>query len=180
MRFGAGLPAKSEIRKDSVFPSLEDSPAWTIFGRHHHHRWLKNWRGWLPLSRPSCKKRMSGWSIPTNQGQALERCTVLDGEKGLLRFTTKHSLEFMSLRALLRSKGSFAKVGIEIVAGKAVRPFGEKTHGCPIPYNNADYATKEATQSSSRPSLDSTGEEGRHRWKDDGYIGTRRTPTYRE
>ena len=70
---------------------------------------------------------MSGWSIPTNQGKALERCTVLDGEKGLLRFTTKRSLEFISLRALLRSKGSFAKVGLEIVAGKAVRPFGEKT-----------------------------------------------------
>ena len=29
--YGAGLPAKSEIRKDAVFPSLEDSPAWTIY-----------------------------------------------------------------------------------------------------------------------------------------------------
>ena len=31
LRYGAGLLAKAEIRKDAVFPSLDEAPAWTIY-----------------------------------------------------------------------------------------------------------------------------------------------------
>ena len=45
---------------------------------------------------------------------------LLDGEKGLLRVTTKRSLDLMSLGAWLRQKGSFATTALQVYAGKAV------------------------------------------------------------
>ena len=46
MKMGAGLLEKAEIRKDAIFPALEDTPAWLgrhpsldhLPGRYNHHR----------------------------------------------------------------------------------------------------------------------------------------------
>lgn len=83
--------------------------------------------GLRPFEQEQLRKAYEWWGIPTNRDKAIERArqaerlgAVLDGEKGLLRVTTKRSLELMSLGAWLRMKGKIAKVGLQIYAGKAV------------------------------------------------------------
>ena len=131
--FGAGLPAKSEIRKDAVFPSLEDSPAWTIYlddttiiekvGK----KVAEKLQGSPPFEQAQLRKAYEWWGIPTNGAKAIERSrqaerlgAVLDGKNGLLRVSTKRSLDLMSLGAWLRGQKRIKRVGLQIYAGKAV------------------------------------------------------------
>ena len=98
LNFGAGLPAKSEIRKDAVFPSLEDSPAWTVYlddttliekvGRAV----AEKLEGLPPFEQAQLRTAYEWWGIPTNAAKAIERSrraerlgAVLDGKNGVLR-----------------------------------------------------------------------------------------------
>lgn len=133
LKFGAGLLAKAEIRKDAVFPSLDESPAWTIYLddttiiEKVAKEVARSLEGKPPEEQSRLRKVYEWWGIPTNEGKALERCrqaerlgAVIDGEKGLLRVSTKRSLELMSLGAWMRSQVSMPRTGLQIYAGKAV------------------------------------------------------------
>ena len=112
LRFGAGLLEKAEIRKDAVFPSLDEAPAWTIYlddttiiekvGRAV----ARQLEGQPPAEQVRLRRAYEWRGIPTNAGKALERTrqaerlgALIDGERGLLRVTTKRSLDLMSLGA---------------------------------------------------------------------------------
>eukprot|EP00435_Cladocopium_sp_Y103_P030320 s1304_g7.t1 len=133
LRMGAGLLAKAEIRKDAVFPSLEECPAWTIYLDdttiiEKVAKGVSDQLMGLPAEEQQRLRRVyEWWGIPTNAGKALERVkcaerlgALLDGERGLLRVTTKRSLDLLSLGAWLRSQGRFATKALQIYAGKAV------------------------------------------------------------
>lgn len=133
LRFGAALREKAEIRKDAVFPSLEESPAWAIYLDDTTilekvcQEVAKSLEGLPPEEQLRLRRAYEWWGIPTNAGKALERSrcaerlgALLDGEKGLLLVTTKRSLDLMSLGAWLRQKGSFATKALQVYAGKAV------------------------------------------------------------
>ena len=133
LRFGAALHEKAEIRKDAVFPSLEESPAWAIYLddttilEKVSKEVARSLEGLPPDEQLRLRRAYEWWGIPTNAGKALERSrcaeslgALLDGEKGLLRVTTKRSLDLMSLGAWLRQKGSFATTALQVYAGKAV------------------------------------------------------------
>ena len=133
MKMGAGLLEKAEIRKDAVFPALEDTPAWTIYldDTTIIEKVAKGVSAALegkPAEEQSrLRKVYEWWGIPTNASKALERVrtaerlgALIDGEKGVLRVTTKRCLDLMSLGAWLRKQGSFPTTVLQIYAGKAV------------------------------------------------------------
>lgn len=133
MKMGAGLLEKAEIRKDAIFPALEDTPAWTIYldDTTIIEKVAKGVSAALegkPAEEQSkLRKVYEWWGIPTNASKALERvrtaerlCALIDGEKGLLRVTTKRCLDLMSLGAWLRRQGSFPTTALQIYASKAV------------------------------------------------------------
>jgi len=133
LRYGAGLLAKAEIRKDAVFPSLDEAPAWTIYLddttilEKVAREVARTLEGKAPEEQTRLRKAYEWWGIPTNEGKALERCrqaerlgAVIDGERGLLRVSTKRSLDLMSLGAWLRTQPALPRTGLQIYAGKAV------------------------------------------------------------
>eukprot|EP00435_Cladocopium_sp_Y103_P054777 s1675_g18.t1 len=133
LKFGAGLVGKAEIRKDAVFPSLEESPAWTVylddttFLEKIASGMAEQLQGMPPLEQTRMRRVYEWWGIPTNTGKALERArqaerlgAVIDGEKGLLRVSTKRTLDLMSLGAWLRGQANMPRTGLQIYAGKAV------------------------------------------------------------
>ena len=130
---GAGLLAKAEIRKDAEFPSLETSPAWTIYLDDTSiiekvaKAVSKELRGKPAPEQEKLRRVYEWWGIPTNASKALERVgcaerlgAVIDGDHGLLRVSTKRSLELMGLGSWLRGQGSFSTTALQIYAGKAV------------------------------------------------------------
>eukprot|EP00438_Fugacium_kawagutii_P023225 Skav215519 [mRNA] locus=scaffold2213:6821:7951:- [translate_table: standard] len=130
---GAGLLEKSEIRKDAEFPDIEDGPLWQIYLddatilEKIDKSVAAAMEGKPPEEQTRLRRAYAWWGIPTNVGKALERCrkaerlgSVIDGEKGVIRGSTKRGLELMSLGAHLREEGAFNKKGLQIYAGKAV------------------------------------------------------------
>eukprot|EP00438_Fugacium_kawagutii_P004694 Skav217774 [mRNA] locus=scaffold1782:124:5579:+ [translate_table: standard] len=130
---GAGLMEKAEVRKDAVFPDIEEGPLWQIYldDTTIIERIEKSVSEYLVGKPPEEQLRLrqayAWWGIPTNGAKALERVrkaerlgACIDGERGLLRGSTKRGLELMSLGAHLREEGAFAKKGLQIYAGKAV------------------------------------------------------------
>ena len=133
MRMGAGLLGKAEIRKDALFPSLEDVPAWTIYLddttviEKVSKSIAQELQGKPAEEQEKLRRVYEWWGIPTNTSKALERVrtaerlgAVLDGEKGLLRAATKRALDLMGLGAWLRGQGTFSTTALQIYAGKAV------------------------------------------------------------
>eukprot|EP00438_Fugacium_kawagutii_P016319 Skav222801 [mRNA] locus=scaffold1419:399983:408357:+ [translate_table: standard] len=129
---GAGLMEKSEVRKDAEFPDIEEGPIWQVYldDTTILERIEKSVSEYLVGKPPEEQQRLrraySWWGIPTNAAKALERVrkaerlgACIDGEKGLLRGSTKRGLELMSLGAHLREEGAFSKKGLQIYAGKA-------------------------------------------------------------
>ena len=133
MRMGAGLLGKAEIRKDALFPSLEDVPAWTIYLddttviEKVSKSIAQELQGKPAEEQEKLRRVYEWWGIPTNTSKALERVrtaerlgAVLDGENGLLRASTKRALDLMGLGAWLRGQGTFSTTALQIYAGKAV------------------------------------------------------------
>ena len=52
--------------------------------------------------------------------EAKRQGVLIDGERGLLRVTTKQCLDLMGLGSWLRKQGSFPATALQIYAGKAV------------------------------------------------------------
>lgn len=116
---GAGLSRWAEITKDSVFPDLEESPVWTIYLDDTTiietvaKKVMEEISGKPPEEQESLRRAYEWWGIPTNAGKALERVSkterlgaVLDGDKGVLRASTKRMMDLISLGTWLRSRGS--------------------------------------------------------------------------
>ena len=133
MRMGAGLLGRAEIRKDAVFPSLEDVPAWTIYLddttiiEKVSKTIAQELQGKPAEEQEKLRRVYEWWGIPTNASKALERVrtaerlgAILDGENGLLRVSTKRALDLMGLGAWLRGQGIFPTTALQIYAGKAV------------------------------------------------------------
>ena len=130
---GAGLEQLAEIRRDSVFPDLEETPLWTIYLddttiiESVATTVQKSLEGKPAAEQEKLRRAYQWWGIPTNASKALERCkkterpgAILDGEKGVLRTSNKRALDLISLGSWLRSKGNVDKKALQIYAGKAV------------------------------------------------------------
>eukprot|EP00438_Fugacium_kawagutii_P035066 Skav236673 [mRNA] locus=scaffold338:400738:405778:- [translate_table: standard] len=130
---GAGLLEKAEVRRDAVFPDIDEGPIWQVYLddttiiEKIDRSVTAALEGKPPEVQQRLRKAYAWWGIPTNAAKALERVrkaerlgAVLDGERGVLRGSTKRGLELMSLGAHLRAEGAFNKKGLQIYAGKAV------------------------------------------------------------
>ena len=130
---GAGLRPLAEIRRDAVFPDLEEVPGWTIYLddttiiEKVSVAVAKGMEGRPAAEQEQLRKAYQWWGIPTNKGKALERVqtaerlgALLDGENGVLRTTTKRGLDLFSLGSWLRSEPQVSKKALQIYAGKAV------------------------------------------------------------
>ena len=130
---GAGLEQWAEIRRDSLFPDLEESPLWTIYLddttiiESVATTVQKTLEGKPAEEQERLRKAYQWWGIPTNASKALARCkkterlgAVLDGGRGVLRTSTKRALDLVSLGSWLRNQVEVKKKALQIYAGKAV------------------------------------------------------------
>ena len=133
LRGGAGLDPLAEIRRDAVFPDLEEVPGWTIYLddttiiEKVATAAAKGLEGRAPQEQEQLRKAYQWWGIPTNKSKALERVqtaerlgALLDGQQGVLRTTTKRGLDLFSLGSWIRAEPRVAKKALQIYAGKAV------------------------------------------------------------
>eukprot|EP00438_Fugacium_kawagutii_P034020 Skav221004 [mRNA] locus=scaffold1846:71194:78195:+ [translate_table: standard] len=134
LRFGAALMAKAEIRRDSVFPDLqEDCPAWAIylddttFLETVADGVAEELKGQPAEMQEKMRQVYGWWGIPVNKAKALERVqkaerlgALLDGKKGVLRASTKRCLDLIGLGSWIRSSPKVARKALQIYAGKAV------------------------------------------------------------
>lgn len=133
MNGGAGLNPFKEIRKDGLFPDLEETPAWTIYLddttiiEKVADAAAQTLEGLVPIEQDRLRRAYEWWGIPTNKGKALERSrsaerlgAVLDGESKTLRRSTRRCLELCSLGCWIRSQDEVSKKALQVYAGKAV------------------------------------------------------------
>ena len=133
MNGGAGLKPLAEIRRDAIFPDLEEVPGWTIYLddttiiEKVASGIAKDLEGRVPEEQAKLRKVYEWWGIPTNGKKALERVrcaerlgAVLDGGRGILRTSTKRGLDLFSLGTWIRSEPTVSTKALQIYAGKAV------------------------------------------------------------
>ena len=133
LRGGAGLASLAEINRLSVFPDLDEGPAWSIYLddttiiEKVSAQVSKELQGKPAEEQEKLRQAYAWWGIPTNEAKALERekkaerlGAVLDGEKGLLRTSTLRSLQVMSLGAWIRGQKTVQRKALQIYAGKLV------------------------------------------------------------
>ena len=130
---GAGLLAKAEMSRNAVFPSLDDQAGWsiylddtTIFEKVEMGR-EKELEGKPPEEQQQLRDAYAWWGIPTNKQKTLERTrrterlgALIDGKQGVLRTTTRRSLDLAGLGAWLKSQKYVPRKGLQVYAGKAV------------------------------------------------------------
>ena len=130
---GAGLSSLAEVTKTSVFPDLDDEPAWAIYLddttvlEKVKASAAKDLEGKEPEIQKSLKQAYQWWGIPINESKSLKGArsaerlgAVLDGEKGILRTSTSRSLQVAGLGAWLRSQPAVPRKALQIHAGKLV------------------------------------------------------------
>ena len=132
---GAELLPGLEIRKDETFPPLEcdGNAAWSLYLDDMtilelmEERTAKSVEGLPAEEQKRLRAAYSHWGIPVSKEKALERVhkaeklgAVLDGEKGLLRCSTKRSMESLSLAAALMRSEFPPKKSMQVYAGKEV------------------------------------------------------------
>ena len=132
---GAGLLPGCEIRKDEVFPVLEcdGDAAWSLYLDDVtilellEEKAAKSVEGLPADEQKRPRAAYSHWGIPVSKEKALERVrsaeklgAVLDGERGLLRCSTKRSMETLSLGASLMRREFPLKKSVQVYAGKEV------------------------------------------------------------
>ena len=133
MNGGAGLDPFKEIRKDGIFPDLEDTPAWTIYLddttiiEKVADSVAQTLEGLVPVEQEQLRRAYEWWGIPTNKSKALERNrsaerlgAMMDGENKTLRGSTRRCLELCSLGCWIRSQDEVPKKALQVYAGKAV------------------------------------------------------------
>ena len=130
---GAGMNPFMEIRKDGIFPELEEVPAWTIYLddttliEKVTRAAARSLEGRVPEEQARMRRAYQWWGIPTNGSKALERCrqaerlgAVIDGTNGTLRASTRRGLELVSLGSWIRSQAQVSTKMLQVYAGKAV------------------------------------------------------------
>ena len=132
---GAGLLPGLEIRKDEVFPALEvdGGAAWSLYLDDMtilellEEKAAKSVEGLPAAEQLRLREAYSHWGIPVSKEKALARAkkaeklgAVLDGEKGLLRCSTKRSMDSLSLSASLMRREYPSKKAVQVYAGKEV------------------------------------------------------------
>ena len=132
---GAELLPRLEIRKDEIFPPLEcdGNAAWSLYLDDMtilellEEKTAKSVEGLPAEEQKRLRAAYSHWGIPVSKDKALERVqkaeklgAVLDGEKGLLRCSTKRSMESLSLAAALMRSEFPPKKSVQVYAGKEV------------------------------------------------------------
>ena len=132
---GAGLLPGCEIRKDEEFPALEcdGDAAWSLYLDDLTilellgEKAAKSVEGLPAVEQKRLRAAYSHWGIPVSKEKALERVrsaeklgAVLDGERGLLRCSTKRSMETLSLGASLMRREFPLKKSVQVYAGKEV------------------------------------------------------------
>ena len=110
---GAGLLPGLEIRRDEIFPEVEcdGGAAWSLY--------LDDMTIIELLEEKAAKSVEGIYSLgdPHQQGQSAAE-GVLDGEKGLLRCSSKRALASLSLAAMLMRQEYPSKKAMQVFAGK--------------------------------------------------------------
>ena len=132
---GAGLLPGLEIRKDAVFPPLDcdGGAAWSLYLDDMtviellEEKTAKSLEGLPPEEQKRLRDAYSHWGIPVSKDKALERVqkaeklgAVIDGEKGLLRCSTKRSVDSLSLTAAIMRYEFPPKKAVQVLAGREV------------------------------------------------------------
>eukprot|EP00435_Cladocopium_sp_Y103_P047714 s1238_g14.t1 len=133
LRGGAGLSRLCEISRAAEFPDLDAGAAWSIYLddttiiQKVAAKAVADLSGKSPDEQLRLKQAFSWWGIPTNAGKAVQRAqeaerlgALLDGRNGVLRTTTRRSLELISLGSWIRQRKEVDRKTLQIYAGKAI------------------------------------------------------------
>ncbi len=133
-KFGAALRAGQEIRRDGIFPDLEEeSLLWSIylddttFLEKVSKMAYEQVKGVPPDEQENLRRAYRHWGIPTNPDKALQRTLTaerlgarIDGEAGTLGVSTNRVLQLMGLGSYLRTQKRVSRRQLQIYCGKAV------------------------------------------------------------
>lgn len=131
---GAGLDGDKEIRRDVIFPEMDESgPLWSIylddttFLEKVSKKASAILLGKPPEQQAQLRAAYAWWGIPTNPKKAMERVTSaerlggrFDGVAGTLGGSVSRKLELIGLGSFLRSQDWVSRKQLQIYAGKAV------------------------------------------------------------
>ena len=130
---GAGLLPGLEIRRDEIFPEVEcdGGAAWSLYLDDMtiiellEEKAARSVEGMPAKEQERLRAAYSHWGIPISKDKALQRAqkaeklgAVLDGEKGLLRCSSKRALDSLSLAAMLMRQEYPSKKAMQVFAGK--------------------------------------------------------------
>ena len=130
---GAGLEPLAEISRTADFPDLEDTSGWNIYLddttviEQVSEAVAAELKGKPSEEEKKLRDAYAWWGIPTNTQKALERTkeaerlgSLIDGKKGVLRTTSKRSLDLMGLGTWIRGLTRVPRKALQVYAGKAV------------------------------------------------------------
>ena len=133
LRGGAGLSRLAEISRTAVFPDLDEGAGWSIYLddttilEKLSAQAVADLEGRPPKEQEQLRCAYEWWGIPTNPQKALVRCqkaerlgALIDGKRGVLRTTTKRSLDLISLGTWIRGQKWVPRKTLQVYAGKAV------------------------------------------------------------
>ena len=132
---GAGLLPEMEVRKDAVFPVLdvEGSAIWSLYLDDTNilelidKKVAKSLEGRPSDEQARLRAAYTHWGIPFSAEKAAVRAkeceklgAVIDGERGLLRASTKRGIESIALGAWMMEKEYPPRKVAQVFAGKEV------------------------------------------------------------
>ena len=131
---GGGLLGNCEIRRDSEFPDLEtDKALWSLYLDDTtlmevlEQRVASELAGKASPEQERLRRAYQHWGIPVSKEKGLVRAekaeklgAVIDGEKGLLKGSTRRALESLSLGFWLLRQDEMPRKALQVFLGKEV------------------------------------------------------------
>ena len=131
---GAGLLGRCEIRRDTIFPDLEDEDAlWSLYLDDTSllevmsARVAKELEGKPSEEQKRLRQAYAHWGIPVSMDKAVERQAkaeklgaVIDGERGLLKGATVRALGGLSLGFWLLRQDAVPRKALQVFVGREV------------------------------------------------------------
>eukprot|EP00438_Fugacium_kawagutii_P006300 Skav233308 [mRNA] locus=scaffold4193:88579:93795:+ [translate_table: standard] len=129
---GAGLLGQCEIRRDSIFPDLEvEESLWSLYLDDMslieimEKKVAEELKDKVPEEQDRLRKAYAHWGIPYSLGKAAVRAakaeklgSVIDGDAGLLKSSTKRALDSISLGAWILRQEKVPRKALQVFLGK--------------------------------------------------------------
>ena len=131
---GAGLLGRCEIRRDSIFPDLEEeSSLWSLYLDDTSlieimdRKVAEELAGKPAAEQLRMRQAYAHWGIPISLDKALERAeraeklgAVVDGDAGVLRCATRRAMESVSLVLWILGQEKVPRKALQVLCGKEV------------------------------------------------------------